>query len=86
MSSEPRDPATISPETGIEFCKTILADIRSCDSLSDHPFGIDVSNSVRSVMERLQDGAFFSLKMEGALNGWYSGVSKWVDRGDRNAQ
>ena len=72
--------SSLTNSQGVEFCKVILDDITDCKKLHSHPFGESVYQSVTDMQARLEEGGFFTLKMEEALNNWYTAVQKWTSR------
>ncbi len=76
MTDPSRFPASISQTEGVILCRKILTDIRETEELRNHPFGKSVYKQVRGMLTRLQEGAFFSKRMENALNSWNQVVQK----------
>lgn len=75
-----KNPASISISQGIQLCRTIQNNIMQCEALRNSKFGASVAESVSDMADRLDEGTYFSAKMEKALNNWYRGVSKWKKR------
>ena len=79
----PREPADLTNEQGTRVIDELTRSIDYNPALAESDFGVDVRKSLVSMKARLSDGAFFSRKMEIALEGWGRGIAKWGDSSPR---
>lgn len=74
-----RKRAFITPLQGIEVIRQMLRDIDDDSQLQQSVFGSSVHKSLVSMAARLTDGAFFSHRMEVALENWNIAIHRDQD-------
>ena len=78
MTKQPRERAVLTPDQGVSSIHSLIQLIDLTPQLAGSDFGIDVRASLASMKVRLEEGSFFSEKMEKAIENWGRGISKWV--------
>ena len=71
-----RPAASVTSPQGIEIIKELISAIDANDQLSRNEFGKSVRMALKSMQARLTDGAFFSQKMEDALQNWGQAIHR----------
>ena len=82
MTQTPKPRASLTHQQGIASIDELVRTIDSIPNLKASGFGIDVRDSLQSMRARLSEGAFFSMAMQKAIEGWGRGIAKWMPSPD----